>query len=351
MRIMGIETSCDDTGISIIEARGRKTPSFRILANIVASQIKVHQKYGGVYPAMAKREHEINLPITIAQALKKAKLNPLRPKLDALGITHGPGLSPCLWAGLNATQKLAKQWNIPTIPVNHMEGHLLISLFFGMPKLSLSKVLPAMALLVSGGHTQLVLVTALGKYKILGETRDDAAGECFDKAARVLGLPYPGGPAISKIAKSCRTDMHNIQLPRPMLSTKDYDFSFSGLKTAVLYDWKSRPKKAQGSPEYISEMAKEIQDAIIEVLVSKTLRATHRYSAKAIILGGGVGANTLLRDTLSLEAKKLGIRFLAAPKELCTDNGAMIAVAGYAAWLRSGLKKYSRIEANPNLRL
>ncbi|MDO8474193.1 MAG: tRNA (adenosine(37)-N6)-threonylcarbamoyltransferase complex transferase subunit TsaD [bacterium] len=358
MIIMGIETSCDDTGISIIEAKGRKSPSFRILANNIASQIEIHQKYGGVYPNMAKREHETNLPIVVSKALKKAKLDPLHPALDALAITYGPGLSPCLWAGLNKAQELTKQWNVPLIPTNHMEGHLLISLFLGSPKRGLGipkprlgNILPALALLVSGGHTQLIFVSALGKYKLLGETRDDAAGECFDKTARVLGLPYPGGPAISQQAQLCETNIYKLRLPRPMISTKDYDFSFSGLKTAVLYDWKSRSKKVRESTVYTQEMAKEIQKAIIEVLVQKTLKAAHRYSAKAIILGGGVGANKLLRNTLLKETKKFGMRFLVAPPEFCTDNGAMIAVAGYATWLRSGFKKHKHIEAQPNLSL
>jgi len=367
MRILGIETSCDDTGVSIIEAKGKNNPSFRILANVIASQIEVHQKYGGVYPNMAKREHEINLPITVTQALKKAKLNPLRPQLDVLAITYGPGLSPCLWTGINEAQKLAKQWNVPVIPTNHMEGHLLISLFSQgneNAKLQIPNAkttFPAVALLVSGGHTQLVLVTALGKYKLLGETRDDAAGECFDKTARILGLPYPGGPAIAK--EVTQANLGNlsygklkfpkfaVKLPRPMMHTKDYDFSFSGLKTAVLYDWKSRSKKVRESTVYVQAIAQEIQNAIVEVLCAKTLRAAQRNSAKAIILGGGVGANTMLRETLSKESNRMGMKFLAAPKELCTDNGAMIAVAGYATWLRSGFKKYKHIEANPNLTL
>ena len=391
MTILGIETSCDDTGVSIIEAKGRKNPSFRILANVVASQIKIHQQYGGVYPNMAKREHETNLPIVVSKALKEAKITPgeflngnqgrfpkthgklkqlsLAPKLDALAITHGPGLSPCLWTGINEAQKLAKQWNIPLVPVNHMEGHLLISLFFqGDEKSEIRStksetLFPAIALLVSGGHTQLVLVSVLGKYKLLGETRDDAAGECFDKTARVLGLPYPGGPAIAKLAQSHREPrpglgvprpglgLLGIQLPRPMIHTKDYDFSFSGLKTAVLYDWKSRSKKTRESATYIRGMAKEIQNAIIEMLVAKTLRAAQRNSAKAIILGGGVGANTMLRETLSKEASLMGMKFLVAPKKLCTDNGTMIAVAGYATWLRQGFKNQKHIEANPNLRI
>jgi N6-L-threonylcarbamoyladenine synthase len=377
MRILGIETSCDDTGVSIIEATGKPWPkfrnvqnqrflrcrnvsasrriTFRILANVIASQIEIHQKYGGVYPNMAKREHETNLPIAVAQALKKAKMTP--KSLDALAVTYGPGLSPCLWTGINEVQKLAKQWSIPIIPTNHMEGHLSISLFsqrssvskFQVP--SSKQTFPAIALLVSGGHTQLILVTALGKYKLLGETRDDAAGECFDKTARILGLPYPGGPAVAAQAALAGKPTFSIKLPRPMISTKDYDLSFSGLKTAVLYDWKSRSKKVQKSTVYVREMAKEIQDAIVQVLCAKTLRAAQRSSAKAIILGGGVGANTILRNTLCKEAEAMGMKFLAAPKELCTDNGAMIAVAGYATWLRSGFKKYRYIEANPNLTL
>lgn len=366
MKILGIETSCDDTGVSIMEARGRKRPVFRMLANVVASQIKIHQKYGGVYPNLAKREHETNLPIAIAQALKKAKLNPLRPKLDALAITYGPGLSPCLWTGLNAAQKLAKQWNIPLIPVNHMEGHLLISLFAqrSLPKSDLGKIFPAIALLVSGGHTQLVLVRGLGKYKILGETRDDAAGECFDKTARILGLPYPGGPAIAKLAAkrvNLRVNLtelrlpklNPIKLPRPMIHTKDYDFSFSGLKTAVLYDWKTRTKKVRGSTQYVQAMAQEIQQAIVDVLVSKTLRAAQEWSARSIILGGGVAANQELRKRLGykIQDTQYKIQVLAAPPELCTDNGAMIAVAGYATWLRSGFKKGNPVEAKPNLSL
>jgi N6-L-threonylcarbamoyladenine synthase len=366
MKILGIETSCDDTGIAIIEAMGRKNPSFRILANIVASQIKVHQQYGGVYPTMAKREHETNLPIAITQALKKAKITPRG--LDALAITYGPGLSPCLWTGLNKAQELAEKWNVPLIPINHMEGHLLISLFSQRNSISnfqfpiFKRTFPAIALLVSGGHTQLILVTALGKYKLLGETRDDAAGECFDKTARILGLPYPGGPAIAKLASSklssvkfapnlTELSLAELSLPRPMMRTKDYDFSFSGLKTAVLYDWKSRSKKVRESAWYVREMAREIQSAIVEVLVAKTLRAAQRNSAKTVILGGGVGANTMLRSTLSKEADLMGMKFLAAPKELCTDNGAMIAVAGYATWLRQGFKNRKHIEANPNLAL
>jgi N6-L-threonylcarbamoyladenine synthase len=359
MKILGIETSCDDTGISIIEAKGRKNPAFRILINRVASQVKIHQKYGGVYPTMAKREHETNLPIVLGQVLKESRIKKLRSQeIDAIAITHGPGLSPCLWVGLNWAKDLAKKWNIPLIPVNHMEGHLLISLFSQRNSISnfqfpISKrTFPAIALLVSGGHTQLILVRGLGRYTLLGETRDDAAGECFDKTARILGRPYPGGPAIAAEAAQIQKSKFKIALPRPMLHTKDYDFSFSGLKTAVLYDWKSRSKRVQESKEYVRAMAKEIQQAIIDVLLVKTARAAQEYNAKSIILGGGVAANKELRRQLSRALHtKYRIPLLAAPKELCTDNGAMIAVAGYATWLRSAFKKQKHIEANPNLSL
>lgn len=359
MRIMGIETSCDETGISTIEAKGTTYPSVRILSNVVASQTKVHQKYGGVYPNLAKREHEKNLPIVLKKVLKETGIN-TKPwqEIDAIAITRGPGLSPCLWAGLNWAKDLAKKWNVPLIPVNHMEGHLLISLFMGSPKPRLGDIFPAVALLVSGGHTQLVLVRGLGKYKMLGETRDDAAGECFDKTARILGLPYPGGPAVAKLAALPKPGLGKIpkpglgvKLPRPMMYSKDYAFSFSGLKTAVLYDWKSRSKKVRESAEYVREMAKEIQQAIVDVLIAKTLRAANAYHAKGIVLGGGVAANRELRRQLRYKIQDTTYKIRVAPPALCTDNGVMIAIAGYVTWLRSNFKKQKHIEAKPNLTL
>jgi len=364
MHILGIETSCDDTGVSILQATGRKNPSFRILANVVTSQIEIHRKYGGVYPSVAKREHETNLPIVLKKALKEVGINS-KPwqKIDAIAVTYGPGLSPCLWTGINTAQKLAKQWNIPLIPVNHMEGHFLISLFFQGDEKSEIRIpksetlFPAIALLVSGGHTQLVCVSALGKYKLLGETRDDAAGECFDKTARILGLPYPGGPEIAKLAAMPKLGLGppkpslGINLSRPMIHTKNYDFSFSGLKTAVLYDWRSRSKKVRESAEYVREMAKEIQQAIIDVLTAKTIKAAQECNAKSIVLGGGVAANEELRRQLRYKILDIKYQILVAPPALCTDNGAMIAVAGYVAWLRSGFKNRKHIEAKPNLTL
>ena len=215
MTILGIETSCDDTGIAIVEGKGKPWPNFRILSNVVASQIEVHKKYGGVYPTLAKREHIVNLPIVLKAALKKAKLKEKNLKIDAVAVTYGPGLSPCLWTGINFAKELAKKYNIPLIPVDHMEGHLLVGLFTGLPKRDLGKTFPAVVLLVSGGHTQLLLMRGIGKYELLGETRDDAAGEAFDKTARMLGLSYPGGPAIAKLAAMPKL---GLGVPKPSLS-------------------------------------------------------------------------------------------------------------------------------------
>ena len=333
IRILGIETSCDDTGIAVLEVKNKK---LNILSNVIASQIDVHQEYGGVYPSLAKREHEKNLPITLKKAIGSIDVK----SIDAIAVTFGPGLSPCLWTGVNFAKELAKKWDVPIIPVDHIEAHLLVSLLDHD-----IDIFPAIALIVSGGHTQLILVKGIGTYKIIGETRDDAAGECFDKTARMLGLPYPGGPEIAKLAEGAKQSA--IKLPRPMLHTKDYDFSFSGLKTAVLYYHQAQPKKVQNSKKYIQAMAAEIQQAIIDVLVKKTLRATQEYNIKTVILGGGVAANTELRKQLGEK-----IQLIAPPPELSTDNGAMIAVTGYYNWLaKKYTKDYESVEADPNLRI
>ena len=365
MKILGIETSCDETAIGILQVRGKKTPRFHILANVVSSQTEIHRPYGGVYPTLAKREHQKNLPIVLASALKEAGAGAV-PAIDAIAVTQGPGLDPCLWAGIEFAKNLAKKTKIPLVPIDHMEGHLLVGLLkqtnkndkFQMTNAKTS--LPAIALLVSGGHTQLVLMKGIGQYKVLGETRDDAAGECFDKTARMLGLPYPGGPAIEKLAAMPKLGLGGpkpslgINLPRPMIHTKDFDFSFSGLKTAVLYDFQSRTAKVQKSKEYIRTMAKEIQQAIIDVLLAKTLKAAVQYGAKSIILGGGVAANKELRKQLTYTIHASGFKFqvLAALPKLCTDNGLMPALAGF---FNLSKKKYgealNRIAAKPNLRL
>ncbi|MDP2735550.1 MAG: tRNA (adenosine(37)-N6)-threonylcarbamoyltransferase complex transferase subunit TsaD [bacterium] len=350
MRILGIETSCDDTGIAIVEGKGKPWPRFRILSNVVASQVKLHRKYGGVYPSLAKREHIVNLPVVFAQALREAKLQEKSPKIDAVAVTYGPGLSPCLWTGINFAKDLAKSWNVPLLATDHMEGHLLAGLF---GKSTAKPSFPAVVLLVSGGHTQLLLMEGIGKYELLGETRDDAAGEAFDKTARILGLPYPGGPEIAKKAALAKEPL-GISLPRPMLHTKDFDFSFSGLKTAVLYDHKKRTKKVRESASYVQGMAKEIQQAIVDVLLAKTLRAAGRFTAKSIILGGGVSSNEELRKQLQerMREENLKARLFLPPKELAVDNGVMPALAGYfLAQTKARPKDPDSIAADPNLRL
>ncbi len=362
MLILGIETSCDDTGIAVLQVDEGKTPRFQIASNEIASQITIHQQYGGVYPMLAKREHEKNLPIVLKKALKEAGVE----KTDVIALTYGPGLAPCLWAGVNFAKDLTKEWNVPLVPVDHIEGHLLVGLLenvqdtlrqnSGQAKYKIQDtgdIFPAIALIVSGGHTQLVLVKNIGDYRIIGETRDDAAGEAFDKTARILGLEFPGGPAIAREAKKAVSPLQS-RLPRPMMHTKDYDFSFSGLKTAVLYAYQARPKKERESKKYVQAMAAEIQQAIVDVLIHKTMRAVKEYNAKSITLGGGVAANVELRRVFEAKLQTIGIRLLAPPKNLSTDNGVMIALAGYFTYKRSAswrTKNPDDITANPNLRI
>ncbi len=376
MNILAIETSCDDTGVAILKIQNSK---FKILSNIVSSQ-PIHQNYGGVFPMMAKREHQTNLVPTLIEALKLAKLinskqkilNPKqiqklkeifereeklfeytknflenyeKPKIDAIAVTYGPGLEPCLWVGVNFAKALSYIWELPIIPVNHIEAHILVNFLDSRFQiLDSKKVFPAMALVVSGGHTQLILMKKIGKYEIIGETRDDAAGECFDKCAKILGLGYPGGPIISKIASEMKES--NIKLPRPMMNSKDYDFSFSGLKTAVLYAVRDK-KQDTITKQYVSEMCAEIQQAIIDVLLKKTLQAAKAYKAKTIILGGGVSANQELRKQFKIH--NLEFRILFPEKKLSTDNGLMIAMAGY--FNRTKKIAWQKLSAHANLRI
>ncbi len=346
MKILAIETSCDDTGIAILEAKDGK---FTVLSNIVSSQT-IHQNYGGVFPIMAKREHQKNLVPVLEKSLQEAGLlkekkqtisaeqdNQLKeilekeaglyesakgflenyeePDIDAIAVTHGPGLEPCLYVGVNFAKALGFAWDLSVIPVNHIEGHILVN-FLERETIEF----PAISLIVSGGHTQLILVKGIGDYEIVGETLDDAAGECFDKAARILGLPYPGGPVISKIASEVTES--TVKLPRPMIHAKNYDFSFSGLKTAVLYETQGK----ELTKDYVSQVCFEVQEAIIEVLLKKTLAAAKNYNAKTIIVGGGVSANQKLRKEFS---KASEVRVIFPDAKLSTDNGLMIAVAGY----------------------
>jgi len=393
--MLAIETSCDDTGIAILEA-GPKG-HFKVLSNIVSSQIEVHKKYGGVYPALAKREHQKNLVPTLKLALTEAgmlgnskfqdtnykqisnsKLQILntilerepelqkqlipflqkyeKPDVDLIAVTNGPGLEPCLWVGVNFAKTLAFYWDIPTVVVNHVKAHIFAN---DLNKPLTKKDFPALCLVVSGGHTQLFLMKDFGKYEILGETRDDAAGECFDKCAKILGLGYPGGPIISKLAA---TQMESGRasplrggkafnlLPRPMIGTKDYDFSFSGLKTAVLYADRKVKNKNQ---KYKQMMAAEVQQAIIDVLIKKTMKAAMDFKVKTIILGGGVAANKELRKQFSEKIKKIipTTNLLIPEPKYCTDNGLMVAITGYFRAKQNKFTKWQDIKADSNLRI
>lgn len=337
MKILAIETSCDETGIAIIEASGGlRAPKFGILKNLVASQIPIHRPFGGVVPNLAKREHLKNLP------LLWKKITDYDPKfmdhIDLIAVTVGPGLEPALWTGIGFAKQLAKKYRKPLVGANHLEGHLYSFLLPEQEKtvvsnsrFPISKIFPAVALIVSGGHTVLLSLSSFSKWRRLGETRDDAAGEAFDKVARLLNLPYPGGPEIEKLARSGNPNA--IMFPRPMLHEKNYDFSFSGLKTSVLYFLKedSRAKKA--------DIAASFQKAVVDVLVAKTVRAASIYGARGVILCGGVAANNFLRQNLLRETEKIGASFFAPCSEYNFDNAAMIGAAGYMANLRK--KKYT----------
>lgn len=348
MLILGIETSCDDTGISIVEitpARKAIGARFNILSNAISSQIKTHAPFGGVVPNLAAREHLKNIEPCLKTALKEA--NKKISEIDLIAVTVGPGLIPSLLIGVHFAKALAYKYKKPIIGINHIEGHIIAAFngkFSG----------PTIALVVSGGHTQLILIKKINDYKIIGETRDDAAGECFDKVAKLLNLGYPGGPIISVKANEfkVKNQKSEISLPRPMINHKNYDFSFSGLKTAVLYLIQKNKNKLKDE-KFIQEVCYETQQAIIDVLINKTLRAAKEYKVKTIILAGGVAANTELREQfkLKIENLKLGIEFLTPSKTLCTDNGAMIAMAGYLNYQKNKNYNYNRIKADANLRI
>jgi len=341
MIILGIETSCDDTGISLLEVSNLK---FKILADFISSQVKVHQKYGGVYPTLAKREHQKHLPLLLKKALLKIK----NRKIDLVSVTTGPGLEPCLWQGVNFAKKIAKRMNLPLVGINHLEAHILIN-FLKIPPLKIN--FPAISLVVSGGHTTLFLMRKIGNYKILGETRDDAAGECLDKVGRLLGLSYPAGPKIEKLARlKIKNSDLKIKLPRPMIYQKNYDFSFAGLKTAVLYDFKKRTKKIRESKVYKILISREVQQAIIDVLIIKTFRAKAEFKAKAIFLGGGVMANEKLRKEFLKRGKEEKCKIIMPEKNFCLDNGTMVALGGYFHQEKK-TRNFDKIIANGNLRL
>ena len=351
MRILAIETSCDDTSVAIIEASGAlKAPKFRILSNIVSSQIELHAKYGGVVPTLAAREHEKNLIPVFKEAIAKSKVK--LDKIDYLAVTHGPGLIPSLLTGVQFAKIISWHTKIPLIPVNHLEGHLY-SNWYNPPAGGKKIEFLILNLIVSGGHTQLVLMRASGKYKVLGETLDDVAGEAFDKVARMLDLGYPGGPQISKQAE--KGNPKAIDFPRGMIHSKNFNFSFSGLKTAVLYKLK-KMKRAE-IKKRTPDICASFQEAVVEVLIEKTYKAAVEYKAKTIMISGGVAANVRLREAMKHKARtanfKIPVHFPA--RELSTDNAAMIAMAAYINLkkIKSKITKqnWKKVKANANLRL
>lgn len=410
MIILGIETSCDETAVSLLEMQVNDgVQTFKVLNNAVLSQIKLHEQYGGVFPMMAKREHAKNLVPLLANVLKETKLTQTSstttiseaqivhikellgdkekellnallkeptlhttPSIDAIAVTSGPGLEPALWVGVNFAKALHILWNIPVIPINHMEGHIVASLLkkgSDESHLSLNALsIPALALLISGGHSELVLIKNMHEYEVIGRTRDDALGEAFDKVARLLDMPYPGGPHISHLAaaerKEHKVSRNTYVLPRPMIHSNDYDFSFSGIKTAVLYTIRHIAGKEQNGERTTNEsagaltedikkqIAREFEDAVAEVLIAKTKKAIEEYGVETLIVGGGVIANTYIREQLTILAKNSSISLLLPETGLSTDNALMIALAGALRFHGEPEKNYAMdFKAEGNLSL
>lgn len=376
MLILTIETSCDETSAAISQVKNNK---IKLLSHVVSSQIKLHAKWGGVVPTLAAREHMKNLVPVLDLACKEAGFtNPdkLASKVDLIGVTQGPGLIPALLMGVSFAKALSYAFRKPLIPVNHIEGHIYTPWVKALPKkLSLSaNPFPVLSLIVSGGHTMLVEVKDYLKYKVIGETLDDAAGEAFDKVARILNLGYPGGPQISKIAE---IGASKYNFPEPLKNDPRLNFSFSGLKTAVLYKalsishgkalkeiLKKPPKPDLKIPLPVSEkraLAKAFQETAIRSLVNKTIKALDKKKYKTVILGGGVAANSLLRDRIILEVKAKYPKIITylPPLELTGDNAAMLAPVAYFKWQKAKranttqkfFNNWKNLEAKANLRL
>lgn len=409
MRILGIETSCDETAIAVLDIAGSAAkPQVRVLSNIVASQVKLHAKFGGVVPHLAKREHQKNLVPVLLRALHESgirnhesggrtvaprdsrfkilnsilkrepdlfarmvpKVTALpAPKVDAIAVTVGPGLAPALWVGVNFARALAYLWAKPLIPVNHLEGHIYTNLLpydqndegdengkvakrFHRAQRSIGFTdlivfgFPALCLIVSGGHTELVLMRRYGDYRILGETRDDAAGEAFDKVAKMMGLGFPGGPVIQRVAET--GNPRAFDFPRPMMHAANFDFSFSGLKTAVLYTLRDIQKLTVQKKR---DIAASFEQAVADVLVAKTVRAAREHRARTVMIGGGVAANKKLRHQLGMALRRSypSASYRVPDLSLTGDNALMIALAG---WFNRGKKRsWKNLGADANLRL
>lgn len=330
--ILGIETSCDETAVAIIR-NGNE-----IVANVVASQIESHKRFGGVVPEIASRHHVEQMTIVIEEAMQKAELQ--FSQIDAIAVTEGPGLVGALLIGVNAAKALAFAHSIPLVGVHHIAGHIYANRLINELKF------PLLSLVVSGGHTELVYMKEHGHFEVIGETRDDAAGEAYDKVARTLKMPYPGGPHIDRLAAQ---GSPVIDLPRAWLEEGSYDFSFSGLKSAVI----NTVHNAEQRGEHITpeDLAASFQQSVIDVLVTKTLRATKEFAVKQVLLAGGVAANKGLRSALEAEFSSMNeVELIIPPLSLCTDNAAMIAAAG-SVMFEKGQRSDFTLNANPGLEL
>lgn len=318
--ILAIETSCDETSVAIVERQKNRLSDF---SNIVSSQVALHAQFGGVVPNLAAREHLKNgLPV-LETAIKEAKIG--RDQIDAIAVTQGPGLIPALTIGVTMAKALSYAWKKPLIPVHHIAGHIYAN-FLSLSDQSFT--FPILSLVVSGGHTQLVWMSNHHHYEIIGETQDDAAGEAFDKVARILNLGYPGGPIISQKAELAENNFSDISLPRPMLNSPDFNFSFSGLKTAVLYLIKKNEARLS-DPAFVPAVCREFENATVEVLLEKTINATQKYHPKTVLLAGGVSANRTLRESFkqAFSSRFPEIRFSSPELKYTGDNAAMIAAA------------------------
>lgn len=342
MKILAIETSCDETAAAVVEGQ-------RVLGNAIYSQILIHRKWGGVVPSLAKKAHEERINTVIEDALKKAQLR--IEHVDAIAVTYGPGLAIALEVGINKAKVLAKKYNKKLIAINHMEGHTYANFAqnsLGNPKRDLN--FPMLALLVSGGHTELVLWTDELKFEVLGETVDDAAGEALDKAAKLLGLGYPGGAVIERLAEKVRFK-DSYEFPRPMIKSNDLNFSFSGLKTSFYYFLKKRTE--DDVQKHTKELASSFQEAVFDSILIKLEKAIKQTGVKSVVVGGGVISNQRLRNLLRSLLKSMGGEVIFPPqKYLCTDNAAMIGIAAsFRAKHKVFVKDFSKLDRIPRLRL
>lgn len=333
MRLLAIETSCDETAVAVVSGRGSE---IKLEQSYVRSQIDVHEAFGGVVPEVAAREHLEHILSMLHRAVKSDGEG-----IDAIAVTAGPGLAPALRVGVETAKALAWAWKKPLVPVCHLEGHIYASwLNAEQPKF------PALALIVSGGHSELVLMRDHGQYERLGETIDDAAGEAFDKVAKMLGLGYPGGPKVAQLAES--GDPKSFDFPRAMLDRDNFEFSFAGLKTSVLYTLRQNETKLE-DPTFKADIAASFQEAVVDVLVKKTMKAVERYQPASVILAGGVAANLALRDRLKSTCGEVNVPLHLPEFRFSMDNAAMIGVAGYFRALQGVKADPLTLVADPNM--